>query len=174
MAAALALALSSAQAIAGGLVEELRLGVFDHNVEPGGGERGIDANVEVLLAAPGFESGSAALDTFLNPRPHIGTTASLIGETSQLYAGLTWQVPLGEAYFIEASFGGAWHDGPLDVSGVASYGCAWSFRESASLGWRIPGGLILMATIEHMSNADLCDRNRGLTNGGFRLGYALD
>ncbi|WP_081449527.1 acyloxyacyl hydrolase [Rhodomicrobium vannielii] len=28
-----------------------------------------------------------------------------------------------------------------------------------------------MATIDHMSNAGLCDTNRGLTNAGVRLGY---
>ena len=27
-----------------------------------------------------------------------------------------------------------------------------------------------MATVDHMSNANLCDENRGLTNVGFRIG----
>jgi Lipid A 3-O-deacylase (PagL) len=31
--------------------------------------------------------------------------------------------------------------------------------------WRV------LLSVEHMSNADLCDRNRGLTNAGVRLGY---
>jgi hypothetical protein len=152
-------------ASAGSIIDELRLGLFEHNLEPGGREDGIDLNGEILLAP---------LDLLLDPRPHFGTTVSLTGETSQLYAGFTWQVPLGETFFIEASFGGAIHDGPLDQPGVASYGCTWNFRETASLGWRMTGRLSLLATIEHMSNADLCDRNRGLTNGGLRLGYALD
>ena len=30
-----------------------------------------------------------------------------------------------------------------------------------------------MGTVEHMSNAGLCDRNRGLTNFGARVGYAF-
>ncbi len=28
----------------------------------------------------------------------------------------------------------------------------------------------VMATVDHMSNADLCDANRGLTNVGIRIG----
>ena len=31
----------------------------------------------------------------------------------------------------------------------------------------------LMATVDHMSNADLCDENRGLTTVGLRLGRKL-
>ena len=29
----------------------------------------------------------------------------------------------------------------------------------------------MMATVEHMSNAGLCAKNRGLTNFGARIGY---
>ena len=30
-----------------------------------------------------------------------------------------------------------------------------------------------MGTVEHYSNAGVCDRNRGLTNVGIRLGYSF-
>jgi hypothetical protein len=30
-----------------------------------------------------------------------------------------------------------------------------------------------MATVEHMSNAGLCDRNRGITNEGLKVGYSF-
>jgi len=39
------------------------------------------------------------------------------------------------------------------------------------LGYRLTTHWQVMASIEHNSNAGLCDRNRGLTNGGLRLGY---
>jgi hypothetical protein len=45
------------------------------------------------------------------------------------------------------------------------------FRESASLGYRITSNVSVMGTVEHISNAGLCDQNRGLTNVGLRLGY---
>ena len=171
---AAALVLATSNAVAEGLLSELRLGVLDHNLEPGGKEGGTDLNGEMLLRAPGWQTGSAALDVLLNPRPHLGASLNLAGETSQVYAGVTWQVPIGESFFLEAGFGGAWHDGPLDVPGVASYGCRLNFRETGSAGWRLSERWSLIASVDHMSNADLCGRNRGLTSGGLRLGYSLD
>ena len=44
-------------------------------------------------------------------------------------------------------------------------GTAWSYRLSQSVS--------LMGTIEHVSNAGFCERNRGLTNMGLRLGYSF-
>ncbi len=157
-----------------GFLSELRLAILDHNLEPGGSEGGLDLGAEILLSPLTRPAGTGALDILLSPRPHLGANLSLEGETSRLYAGLTWQAPLGEAYFLEASVGGAWHDGPLDQPGLASYGCELSFRESAAIGVRLGDRLNLVAGVEHMSNADLCGRNRGLTSGGVRLGYALD
>ncbi len=164
----------SARAGSSGFLSELRLAILDHNLEPGGSESGLDLGAEILLAPLARPAGAGAFDILLSPRPHLGANLSLEGETSRLYLGLTWQVPLGTAYFLEASFGGAWHDGPLDEPGIASYGCELSFRESAALGVRISERLNLVAGVEHMSNADLCGRNRGLTSGGVRLGYAFD
>jgi len=50
-------------------------------------------------------------------------------------------------------------------------GCHVLFRESASLGFNLTESWRIMGTIEHNSNAGLCDFNRGLTNAGVRLGY---
>ena len=81
--------------------------------------------------------------------------------------------------FIEASFGGTVHNGPLqphyDLSPifVATYGCPLNFRESASTGVDLSERWRLLATIDHMSNAGLCGYNRGLTNYGARLSYRL-
>jgi hypothetical protein len=52
-------------------------------------------------------------------------------------------------------------------------GCAVTFRESATAGFRITQNWSIMATVEHMSNAGLCVENRGLTNAGLRLGYTF-
>jgi hypothetical protein len=46
----------------------------------------------------------------------------------------------------------------------------YTFEKSASLGYRRTEHWSVMATIEHSSNAGLCGTNRGLTNGGARIG----
>lgn len=172
------LALGPAPVCAGELdlgISELRLGIFDQSVDGAQSEDGAAVNVEVLLARLGTPAESALLDAVLRPRPMLGASINTQGDTSVGYAGLTWTVPLlGDRLFAEASFGGAIHDGPLAEHGAASYGCTWAFRESASLGIGLGEGWQILGTVEHMSNADLCDRNRGLTNAGVRLGYRLD
>lgn len=156
--------------------DELRLGIFLHNAEDfddDNDESGIDINVELLLGRPNFQFRNSYLQHFLTPRPHIGGQVNTEGDTSQFYFGVTWDVDLTEDLFFETSFGGAVHDGPLDEAGVRSFGCSLNFRESASLGYRVTENWSALLTIEHMSNADICDRNGGLTNVGGRLGYKL-
>jgi lipid A 3-O-deacylase len=123
-----------------------------------------------------FETSNTAL-TFLIPRPHVGGSANLSGRTSFAYAGLTWTLDIGPAFFIEGTFGGAVHNGDvgrIDLSPHdAALGCSPLFRESASAGWRITPQWSAIATVEHLSNAGLCAQNRGLTNVGLRLGYSF-
>jgi lipid A 3-O-deacylase len=152
-------------------VSEVRLGVLAH--DPDSPEAGsADLNAEILFAKP-----IAVADPLWNsfvPRPHLGTTLGFDGRTSFAYAGLTWSVDIWRGTFVEASFGGAVNNGatgtlvPEDRNAM---GCNISFRESGSLGYRLTESLSLMATIEHYSNAGLCEHNRGLTNFGVRLGY---
>lgn len=156
-------------------LSELRLGIFDQGIDGPRSEGGVAVNAEVLLTPIGAPAEGPILDILLRPRPMLGATINTQGDTSVGYAGLAWTIPLlTDRLFAETSFGAAVHDGPLDAPGVASYGCAWAFRESLSLGVAIAEGWRLMGTVEHMSNADLCARNRGLTNAGVRLGYSLD
>jgi lipid A 3-O-deacylase len=154
-------------------IGEFRAGVFDANLD--GGDRE-DAeymiNVELLFGRP-FERahGDSFRDFLLRPRPHIGFSVSPDDGTDQLYAGFTWEVKLTDRIFVEASFGGALHDGPTGSKDPESYGCAVNFRESASLGVDLTERMRLMVTVDHMSNGGLCDQNEGLTNAGVRLGY---
>ncbi|MGB5092316.1 MAG: acyloxyacyl hydrolase [Parvibaculum sp.] len=157
-------------ASAGDVVNEVRLGVYDHDSsifrsrhepdEP-------DINAEVLFNTPDFLRWMAA------PRPHLGTTINTGGGTSMAYAGLTWDYFFNDAIFIEGSFGGAIHNGETDRSTADSrnYGCAVNFHENASLGYSFDGKSSLMLTLEHMSNANICDDNDGLSNIGIRYGY---
>ncbi len=150
------------------ILHELRLGLFAH--DPGSPEQGsVDVNGEVLFAKP--FSRTDWLDSLI-PRPHLGATVNTGGATSSVYTGFTWQIPLGDTFFVEGSLGAALHNGSEDGSvDQNALGCSPLFRESASAGFRLDRQWTVMATIEHLSNAGLCDENRGLTNMGVRAGY---
>ncbi|MEZ5925397.1 MAG: acyloxyacyl hydrolase [Hyphomicrobiaceae bacterium] len=158
-----------------GFLSELRLGIFDQSIDGAVSETGVSVSAEALFHPLPWSSGFPALDRVIQPRPHLGATINTGGDTSLAYAGLSWTIPLyGNRLFAEASLGAAVHNGPRDAPGIASYGCSWGFRETLSLGWSINETWRLLGTFEHMSNADYCARNRGLTNAGVRLGYSLD
>jgi hypothetical protein len=109
-------------------------------------------------------------NTLLRPRPHIGGTFSPDGP-DQLFAGLTWTVPVWRMFFVEASFGGTVHNGPLEGAEV-SLGCEILFRESLGVGADIGEHWRVMVGVDHSSHADLCDgENDGLTHLGGYLGY---
>jgi lipid A 3-O-deacylase len=153
-------------------VDEVRLGVLAANLDEGDSE---DAetliNGEILFGRFSGPHGDPLHDFFLSPRPHIGFSVTPDDGTNQVYAGLTWDFRLSDRLFVEASFGGTLHDGPTASSDPDSYGCSLLFRESASIGYELTERLRLMLTVDHMSNAGLCDQNQGLTNAGVRLGY---
>jgi hypothetical protein len=155
------------------IIDEVRFGVLDHNAESAGSEGGLDLNVEVLFGRPAIAYGSG-WPSVLVPRIHLGTSINTSGDTSQVYSGFTWTLPLQERLSLEVTFGGSVHDGPLDEPGRSSFGCSVNFRESASIGYSLSDKWRLYGTVAHMSNADLCDRNSGLTSAGVRLGYVLD
>lgn len=156
------------------LLDEVRGGVFYHELD--GPEQGsVDINFELLTSRlPLIDPASPWY--FLSPRLHLGTTINTDGDTSHVYAGVTFTADITQTLFIEGSFGGAVHDGETGRNvdpGRNALGCSPLFRESASIGYRFTPQLSLMATIEHLSNAGLCDDNRGLTNAGLRLGYTF-
>jgi lipid A 3-O-deacylase len=155
-------------------IDEVRIGVYDHNVEPGHSEGGVDVKGEILFSGLPGAYHDPFLDAILKPRPHVGGTINFNGDTSFGYAGLTWDYQLSPRFFLEGSFGGAVHDGPLDEPGKASYGCRLNFHEQAGLGYLIDRNWHVLLSVEHMSNAGLCDRNRGLTNAGLRIGYRIN
>jgi hypothetical protein len=155
-------------------ISEVRLGLLGHHVEPAGSEKGgQDVNVEILFGRPAIAYASHIADIALRPRLHLGSSINVNGDTSQLYAGFTWDIPLIERVSLELTFGGSLHDGPNTGEGSA-FGCPLNFRESASIGIAVTERWRLYGTIAHMSNAGLCPRNSGLTSAGLRLGYAFD
>ena len=151
---------------------EIRGGVFAH--DPVSPEKGsADINAEFLTPRLPIQGGAWQV---LVPRLHLGGTINTAGKTSHGYTGLTWDYDLTKSLFVEASLGGDLNNGKTGnqlVAGRNAMGCSAAFRESASLGYRINTSLSLMGTIEHVSNAGFCERNRGLTNMGLRLGYSF-
>jgi len=158
----------------GGIFDEVRIGsaaAYQDNDE--GTEDAPIVHGQVLFDPLLQPLDNRLLDIFLRPRPHVGGLVSF-GGTSQLFAGVTWNVPLGP-FFLEASFGGTIHDGTLDTppeeDGVA-LGCRLLFRESVGAGVHLGRNWTIMAQWDHASHADLCgEDNNGLTHIGGSIGY---
>jgi hypothetical protein len=154
-------------------LDEVRIGALAHSIEPSNSEDGLDLNLELLFRRTATKYNDPFLDFAFRPRIHLGTSINLGGDTSQLYAGLTWDVKLAPELSLEVSFGGALHDGPTGNDTQVSYGCPLNFRESISVGYAIDERWTVYGTFAHMSNADLCDQNTGISSVGLRLGYKL-
>jgi hypothetical protein len=154
-------------------VSEVRVGGLVHDpLSPEAGS--VDLSGEVLFVKP-FTSADPLWNALL-PRPDIGGTANFAGKTSEAYAGFAWDYDVTQRVFVEGGLGGSVNDartGSNVPPGYNAMGCDASFRESASLGYRLTPNWSVMGTVEHMSNAGLCPPNRGLTNFGARVGYAF-
>ena len=155
------------------IIDEFRFGILAADLEDGGGsDDTVALNVEVLTPPLGYSANETVLDVLLHPRLHLGANINTDPDgVNQVYAGVTWDFDLTDRLFLEASFGGAVHDGETAGNDSDSYGCTLNFRESVSLGFNLSENLSLMVSVDHMSNAGLCDQNQGLTNAGVRLGY---
>lgn len=150
-------------------LDELRGGIFAFGVDDPPEGQSVSINFELLSSR--LPVGDQA---WYVPRLHLGATINIDDAPSHGYGGLTWTLDVTDWMFVEGSFGGAVHDGDTGASappGESALGCSVLFRESASLGFRFSENWSVMGTIEHLSNAGLCDANRGITEAGARLGY---
>ena len=154
-------------------LDEVRFGALVHSAEASNQEDGIDLNLELLFRRAAIRYNDAFLDLVLRPRIHLGASINTAGDTSQLYAGLSWDVKLAPKVTLEVTFGGALHDGSTGHAHPDSYGCTLSFRESVSMGYALDERWTVYGTVAHMSNAGLCEHNTGLTSAGVRVGYKL-
>ena len=108
------------ESLSRGLLDEIRVGVLGHHVEPAGTENGTDLNFEILFSRPAISYGSHMADFMLKPRLHLGASINVDGNTSQAYAGFTWDIPLLERLSLELTLGGSWHDGPSEAPAAHS------------------------------------------------------
>jgi lipid A 3-O-deacylase len=150
---------------------EVRGGLYVHDpLSPEAGSP--DINAEVL--APQIFQGSGSFWSQFIPHPDLGATVNLAGKTSNLYGGAAWNFDLISGFFFSGDLGMGVNNGKtgFDVPPhFSSIGCNWWFHESGSIGYRLSDAWSVMGTVEHSSNAGLCQPNRGLTNFGVRLGY---
>lgn len=159
-----------------GFLSEFRFGLSAQDPwGPEGRDGSANLTGEILLAKP--FTASDLFTSYFIPRPHIGGSLNVDGNTSFAYTGLTWTFDLTPSVFVEGSLGGAVHNGKGHVndpfSDRQSLGCSPLFRESGSVGVRLSANWSVMATVEHLSNAGACSDNRGLTNIGARVGYSF-
>lgn len=163
-------------------VSEVRLGVYAHDayptwlpLEPGNFrfDQITDVNLEVLFRTP-------EIDVFRwigSPRPTVGFTASLTGKESLAHLGLTWHVPVFDTpLYLEATAGGAIHNGKLTgtFDRLRPQGCRVGFYTGLGVGANLTDKITATLSYEHMSNADLCSENFGLSNLGLRIGFKFD
>ncbi len=152
------------------ILDEMRIGVLLH--DPWSPERGsADLSLQVYFMRPAVQ---VQVPTFLVPKPFFGASVNAVGRTSHVHAGLAWSLDLTDRLFVEAGLAGALHNGvfdPLAADKRNATGCTFHFRESAGIGYRLDGNWSVIATVEHLSNGGLCNRNRGLTNLGVQVGY---
>ncbi|PIW27137.1 MAG: hypothetical protein COW30_11615 [Rhodospirillales bacterium CG15_BIG_FIL_POST_REV_8_21_14_020_66_15] len=153
----------------GGIVAEISVGALMHDEGPfsNSKEDGFDGHIEVRFASPRF------LDIIWSPEPHIGANINSEGDTSQVFAGLSYEWNLWKGLFAGFSVGGAYHDGETDshAADKKDLGCHLLFRESITLGWQLTEHHKIAAIFDHISNAKICDFNEGLENVGVRYSY---
>ena len=169
----------------GGIFSEVRLGALAHDVAfAGGKETGADLNGEVLFVSPLPDSFGADWPLWLqwvaHPRPHVGLDVNTAGQTSQLYAGLTWTATLfrdvlkpNDAIEFNYFFGPALNDGLRYTRRPdrKSLGSNVLFHLGFEVDYRITPAISLGIIYEHSSNAASVRENQGLNNIGMRLGY---
>lgn len=155
---------------------ELRGGLMAHSADepaPNGFvfnfSRLEDVNLDALFYSPNID----AFRWIGSPKINLGGNLNLSGRESHIHLGLTWQVPLGDTpFFVEGTFGGAIHNGNLTNATypARALGSRVLFYEEIGIGAVFEGGWTALATVEHASNANLAQPNRGLTNMGLKFG----
>jgi hypothetical protein len=171
------------------VAQTIRLGVLAHDVPILGEqhEHGADLNAEVDFATPvpaEWLSGVAPdYRWLLTPAPHMGVEANTVGDTSQLYIGLTWTADLDtggtlwpdHAVFVAIGFGPAFNNGDLHATSNdhLSLGAHVLFHPALELGYRITTRWSVSAYFDHTSNAGFARENHGLDNLGVRVGVGF-
>lgn len=144
---------------------QIRFGVLQHDLD---GYGGTEDGTDIVLEYRGAPLPGAFWAIVLSPRPHLGMNVNTSGHTSSLYAGFTWLVDFGSAFYGSIDFGGAIHNGKLNETSSerAALGSRVLFHEAAEIGVRLGRDWRAGVRLDHMSNANLASHNEGITNLG--------
>ena len=171
-----------------GVVDELRLGVTQHNIcvidcKNADKEDGPNISAEAVFDTPDFLSWA------FDPRPYLNASINTAGNTSFYGGGLQWSFGLGDNFAIEPGLGYFLHDG--ETSNPFANGTPESaafaeenvllgsedlFRTSLALSWYISDAWGAQIMYEHYSHGQILGngRNQGLDNIGVRLMWKFD
>lgn len=171
LAATVVLSGVDAVALADGLLEEVRIGILDHDVpdlwsgfraEPDS----VDVNLEFVLSpSVAFLGGTV--------RPVIGGSINTAGATSHVYLDARWQYEMSSGLFFGLGIGAAVHDGQLELEDLdrKALGSRVLFHFPAEIGLRLDQHNSVSAYFEHISNGYTVSPNEGLDRLGVRYGH---
>ncbi|WP_142781678.1 acyloxyacyl hydrolase [Agrobacterium sp. T29] len=170
--AALAVHGASPAVAAENVLDELRFGASTSVQNRDAREQALP---EVTFFVDPFEKRTANdwKARLVRPRIHFGTSIGIDHQPTQIFSGFSWTFDLSERAFVEAGFGGVWHDGPLGkTANGPGLGCRLLFHEYAGIGYKLDTHWNVLAQVSHSSHADLCDGpNGGMTRAGLQIGY---
>jgi len=185
--ASLAFAALPASVASAQIVEEVRLGVMEHNVcvtdcDNANKEDGPDLNGEAVFASPEL------FNLVGSPRPYVIASINTAGDTSYGGAGLQWRWAFADGWAFEPGVGYVIHDGELDFrypqgdprndpisSSKIYFGSRDLFRTSLALSRDVTDKWGVQVLFEHMSHGQIIGegRNQGIDNVGVRVFYRL-
>ncbi|WP_331374420.1 acyloxyacyl hydrolase [Sinorhizobium chiapasense] len=158
-----------------GIFDEIRFGATTSIGDGDNHESGVFPSFTIFFDPLGADSATGIAEKILRPRIHAGASiATSSSGVNEVYGGFSWDADLTERLFVELGVGATVHDGDLNDDGTSGpkLGCRLLFREYAAAGYRFDDHWNLSATLEHASNADVCNGpNDGLTRAGLMLGY---
>jgi lipid A 3-O-deacylase len=151
------MALPGSARAASGIIDEVKLGILDHDVAIGGDHKEccVDVNGEVLFVSPNL------LHAIWAPRPHLGITGHIGTGNSYGYFGLSWTGDFFRGTFRPAD----------SFFAELGLGLRILFHEEIDLGYRFTPRSNVPFFFDHISDANLTTYNPGLSNMGVRLGY---
>ncbi|WP_291198458.1 acyloxyacyl hydrolase [Hyphomonas sp.] len=185
--ALLALAAVPAATASAQLVEEVRVGLTQHNIcvldcDNAHKEQGPNVSGEIVFASPDV------LDVIGSPRPYVMASVNLGGDTSFGSAGLHWNWDFADGWSFEPGIGYVIHDGELsfpfpqgdprnDVISESKVflGSRDLFRTSLALNRDLGDKWGAQLMFEHLSHGQILGkgRNQGIDNVGVRVIYRL-
>ena len=126
------------------------------------------------IVAPRLFTPPAWLPEFFIPRLHFGGVFDLNGGTSYGYAGLLFTFNVTNRIFLEPFVGVAMSDGSeLGDAKHNAIGCTTLIHSGGNIGYRFNANWSVMATLDHISNGNICSRNVGVNNYGAKIGYTF-